>query len=379
MILDLLKVRKLMKESGLDCIIATTRENVYYCSGADVGGMGLRIMPVILPLDSDPVFLVHPSGSGAGEEKMVRRISWIKDIRTYSGGEWAPLEVWKQIADVIKEKKLNAAKIGLESYYIPYPVLDYLRKEKLPSADFIDAQLIFDKMRSVKSQEEIKILTDINMATAKAMAVAFEMARPGDTESQIAKNMMNLLLEYGAEKIKNMMLAAGPYISEPHHVSGDYKIKKGDLIHVDGGGFLKGYGSDLSRMAVVGEPSKKQQEAYKVVIKQMRDAADAMRNGVKVIEVHKVAKQSYESQTGTKYPRFFIGHSTGIGGHEYPMLGPFHGDWVLEPGMYFQMEPSHVASPDIRVHYEDSVVTQAMGPAKIVSEYRDTSELFVIK
>ena len=84
-------------------MIATSRENVFYCSGV-WAGIPLRLAPVIIPLDKDPVILVHPSGSGAGEDITVRKTTWIKDVRTYQGGEWAPLFVWDAIKNVLIEK-----------------------------------------------------------------------------------------------------------------------------------------------------------------------------------------------------------------------------------------------------------------------------------
>ena len=370
------KARRMMKEKGIDCIIATSHENVLYISGSGVG-KPLRLAPVFLPLNGDPVFLVHPSGSGAGEDLMVRQQTWIKDVRAYKGGEWAPLEIWKIISKVLKEKKLQKSTIGLELFDVPSLSYDYV-KELLPSANFVDCEQIFHKMRSVKSREELKILSDANMNTAKAVKIAFETARPGDTEKKIAQNMVGLLMEFGAGKIRFLSLAAGPNVFKPHNSPGDYKIKKGDMLHVDIGGTWKGYGSDISRMAVVGKPSKKQIEAYNVIIKQMWDTAEAMRNGATIKEVNKVAKDSYESH-GFKYPRFFIGHSSGVGGHEHPFIAPFHGEWILEPNMFFLLEPSHVASNKIRVHYEDAFIIQKSGAAKNVSEYSSSRELQIIK
>ena len=365
-----------MEEKGIDCIIATSHENVFYISGSGVG-KPLRLAPVIMPLDSNPVILVHPSGSGAGEDIMVRQQTWIKDVRTYQGGEWAPLEIWRIISEVLREKNFQESTIGLELLDIPGLSYDYIRK-LLPSANFVDCTPIFHKLRSVKSHEELKILSDANIATAKAATIAYEMARPGDSEKKIAQNMVHLMMEYGASNIRFLSLAAGPNIVKPHNLPGDYRIKKGDMLHVDIGGSWKGYGSDISRMAIVGKPNKKQLEAYNIIIKQMWDTAEAMQNETSIMEVHKVAKKSYESH-GFKYPRFFIGHSAGIGGHEHPFIAPFHGEWILEPNMFFELEPSHVASNNIRVHYEDAFIIQGSGPAKNVSEYNSSREIQIIK
>jgi len=67
----------------------------------------------------------------------------------------------------------------------------------------------------------------------------------------------------------------------------------------------------------------------------------------------------------------------GIGCHESPFLGPSHGKWVLETGMFFQVEPSATMGY-VRVHTEDSFVVGEDG-AKNVSEYRDITELQIIR
>jgi Xaa-Pro aminopeptidase len=85
----------------------------------------------------------------------------------------------------------------------------------------------------------------------------------------------------------------------------------------------------------------------------------------------------YESE-GYAYNRAFIGHSLGIGCHEIPFLGPSDGKWVLEPGMFFQVEPS-ISIGDSRVHTEDSFIVMENGPARNVSEYRDIGEIQVVR
>jgi Xaa-Pro aminopeptidase len=177
----------------------------------------------------------------------------------------------------------------------------------------------------VKSEGELKLLSEANMATAKAITVAFEMARPGDAEREIARDMMDLTVEYGANQVAFMTFGAGKNVFETHHIPGNYKIREGDLLHVDFGAYFDGYLSDISRMAVVGEPDETQQEAYEVAVGAERATAEAMKPGITVMDVHHAVKDFYESR-GHPYGRAFIGHGIGIGCHEYPFLGPSHGD-----------------------------------------------------
>jgi Xaa-Pro aminopeptidase len=369
---DLTKAKELMADKNIDCVITNSQENVYYSSWAPISTITSlkRMAAVILPLEGEPLFAVHRN-----EEVTARENTWIDDLRIYEGGEWESLKAIKFLSEVIKDKNLEDNILGLELLDMPGYWLDHLR-ELLPSTGIVDAKPIFDELRAVKSPEELKLLAKANMSTAKAITAAFEIARPGDTEKEIARNMIDLTLKYGGDTVAFVYLGAGNNIFETHHVPGDYRLRKGDLLHTDFGCFFDGYYSDISRTAVVGEPSDEQLEAYRVATGAEWAAAEAMVPGHKVSEVHIAVKGFYESQ-GYGYNRAFIGHGMGIGCHEFPFLGPSHGDWVLKPGMFFQVEPSIVIG-NTRVHTEDSFKICDEGPAKNLSEYRDINEIQII-
>jgi Xaa-Pro aminopeptidase len=370
---DLKKSRKLMQEKDIDSIIANSQESVYYTSNAPISTITnlKRFAGIVLPLNGEPLFAVHRN-----EEVTARNSTWIKDLRVYEGGEWESLKAIDFLAKGIKDKGLAGKKIGLELMEMPGLWLDHLRK-LLPETEFVDAKPILDELKSIKSPEEIKHLSASNMATAKAITVAFEMARPGDTERDVALNMIDLTLGYGGDTVAFMCFGAGPNIFETHPVPGDYKLKKGDLVHTDFGCFFDGYCSDISRMAVVGEPNETQLKAYGIAVGAEKATAEAMQAGVKVMDVHNAVKEFYNSK-GYEYNRAFIGHAIGIGVHEWPFLGPAHGDWVLKPGMFFQVEPGMLLG-DAKIHTEDSFVVKPKGPAENVSLYRDVTELQVIR
>jgi Xaa-Pro aminopeptidase len=361
-----------MKAMQLDCLIATSHDNVYYCSGSEIETiMSLkRLAAIILPLQGEPVFAVH-----ANEYVTAQETTWISDVRTYTGGEWEPLKPVDFVADVLREKGLIKARIGVELFDIPALCFNHLQR-LLPSAEFVDAQVIFDEMRAVKSSEELQLLSDANMATAKAIVVAFEMAKPGDSERKIARNLMNLMVEFGADRVAFLALAAGPNILELHHVPGDYCIRKGDLVHTDSGGYFKGYQSDISRTAVVGEPSDSQSKTYDIAVGAEFAASEVMREGQSVSNVYEATRRFYESK-GQSYKDAFIGHSIGIGCHEIPFLGPSHGNWLLRSGMFFEIEPS-ITIGQTRVHTEDSFIVGSSS-SRIVSEFTDISRLQIIR
>jgi Xaa-Pro aminopeptidase len=171
-------------------------------------------------------------------------------------------------------------------------------------------------------------------------------------------------------------MGAGPNIWETHHIPSTYKIKEGDLIHVDFGCVFDGYLSDISRMAVVKKANELQLKAYKFAVEAELVTGEALQTGSSVLEVHNSVKEFYESQS-LKYNRAFIGHGLGIGCHEYPFIGPSHNDWVLQEGMFFQLEPT-VVMGEARIHIEDSFIVSRDG-GRNVSDYRDIDELQIIR
>ncbi len=367
---SLRKARQRMEHDNLDVMLATSHDNVYYTSHSEIMTISMlkRLAVVFIPLDGDPVFGVH-----ANEEVTARETTWIKDLRVYEGGEWEPLKPIGFVAETLSEMGYSEGRVGVETIDLPGACLDHLRC-LLPDAELMDCQPVLDSLRAVKTADELRHLSRANMATAKAITVAFETARPGDTEKMIARNMINLTLMYGADTVAFMTMGAGPNIHETHHIPGEYRVKEGDLIHVDFGCLFDGYLSDISRTAAVVKPDPTQLKAHSFAVEAERAAGDALAPGVKVREVHDAVKEFYENR-GHPYSRAFIGH--GLGCHEYPFLGPSHGDWTLEQGMFFQIEPSIVID-HARVHTEDSYKVTATG-SENVSEYRDIGELQIIR
>ncbi len=371
MVFDVAKGRELMNELGLECLIATSHDNVFYTSGSDIGTVSLlkRLAAVFIPLDGNPTFEVHRN-----EKVTAQQTTWIGDLRVYEGGEWEPQKPIEYVAEVLKEKRLTKSRVGLELLDIPALCFNHLQK-LLPSVEFVDAQQVFDEMKSVKSDEELALLSQANKGTAKAIVLALEMASEGDSERDLARNLMDLMVQYGADRVAFLSLAAGPNILELHHVPGEYRIRNGDFVHVDAGGYFQGYQSDISRTAVVGEASESQLNAYGIAVGAETATANAMQEGAKVSDVYETTERFYESR-GHSFTSPFIGHSIGIGCHEPPFLGPSHRDWILKRGMFFEVEPSITIGP-IRVHTEDAFIV-TKGRAKNVSEYRDVSQLQTI-
>ncbi len=380
---DLSKARSTMRKEGLDCIVATTRQNAYYCTGHHVSTIERagRFAAAIFPLEGDPVYCLETNE--AFEAK-----TWIKDVRVYKeGGEWEPLKPLQFFARVLEEKRLGKAKIGMEiSMYsgapagLPAALYNYLRK-LLPDAEIVDCGYIFEKMKAIKTADEIVIMENAAAVSSEAIRTAFEASKCGDTEQDVLFRMVTFCAERGLS-VSHGYVDAGPNTFKTHHKTSDYRIKKGDMMHSDFGVLMQGYSADISRVAKFGEPDANEVKTYEFATEVMMRVAEMLVPGNTVMEVHNAAKKFYEDR-GVEYRlvedqgRDFIAHGLGLAVHEAPFIGPSHGDWVIEPGMIIAIEP-RVTFGKARVHYEDMFLVTPNGSMNI-SVWKNFSNMMVIK
>jgi Xaa-Pro aminopeptidase len=138
----------------------------------------------------------------------------------------------------------------------------------------------------------------------------------------------------------------------------------------DFGAAFEGYCADLTRMAVVGEPTARQREIYALVLRAHDAAIDAVRPGVTTGQVDAAARQVIEAAGFG--PHFFhrVGHGLGLEVHEDPSLDP-GSSTVLEPGMVFTIEPGVYLPGWGGVRIEDDVVVEAGGCRVLSSASRE--------
>lgn len=93
------------------------------------------------------------------------------------------------------------------------------------------------------------------------------------------------------------------------------------MLRVDMGGTMGGWRSDIHRTAVAGTPSTRLRDAWHRNRDVHYAAMDTLRPGRPVSETYAVCAREYERR-GMHCDMPFIGHSLGVGQHEFPVLTP---------------------------------------------------------
>ena len=240
----------------------------------------------------------------------------------------------------------------------------------LPESRYVSMTDALPTLRAVKDAEELDRLA---AAGAAADAVFEEIAATrfsGRTEAEIAHDLADLLLAHGHSRAEFTIVASGPNGANPHHEESDRVIQDGDMVVLDFGGTMAGYGSDTTRTVHVGEPTDEEVAVYEIVRRAQEAAFEAVRPGAACQDVDRAARRVI---AGAGYGEQFVhrtGHGIGLTAHEPPYM--IEGETrAIEPGMCFSIEPGIYLPGRFGVRIEDIVVATEHGARRLNTTGRE--------
>ena len=364
----LAKVERAMAERQLDALIAASPWNVKYCSGTSF--FTQRTLPerlglVVMTRGQEPVFIYCTI-----EEEHAKGESWLHEFRGYTEFAEQPTTV---LAEVLRERGVARGRIGIEKRFLVTKNAEEIRVA-LPEAAIIDADSLFDRMRTIKTPDEIAWLGQIALWTDEAIYAAWSQAHAGESEREIGERMTAGTRERGATGVVHMVLATGPNAHKAHAEPGDTRLEAGGVLRSDFGVLWGSYISDLARTAFVYPASQQQIDTYKSLEEAHQTTVAAMVPGALASDIYFLCRDACQER-GLNFTMPHVGHSIGLGVHEQPMLHPYD-QTLLEPGMMLMLEPLVVAEDGLYA-VEDLIEITDRGP-RIRSRSRDWSEPLII-
>lgn len=368
------RARQLMRAQGIDALLITEEKNYIYFTGHRSQQNPIdKIRPYlfVLPLSGKPVAIVMPF-----EEGFVRQATWVEDVRTY--GLFKHNEV---LVATLTELGLAKARIGAElgrEQYLEMSYNDFLDlQRRLPRVRFVDAADLLLNLRVVKSPAEVALCRTACEITARAMERTFPVLKEGMTEREVARVLRTNLMDEGAETVTFLIAVSGTDFRRGKiSVATERRLQKGDTLTLDTGIEFKGYCSDITRMAIVGPPSRQQAEMYRTMLEVQRKCFTALRPGNRAEEAMKVCQEELARRNMQTQKVGRIGHGVGLESTEYPSLA-LGETLVLEPGMILACNPNYVTEVGFFNSEENLVITPAGSDVLSKPEARD--EAFVIR
>jgi Xaa-Pro aminopeptidase len=263
-----------------------------------------------------------------------------------------------------------AAKARHVPIYLPFdrdaagvPALDWLRADSA-AVRTRDLHPVTDSMRAVKDAAELAVMRRAASITAAGHQAALRALRPGMMEYELEAEVEGTFHRLGADAVAfPSIVGSGFYSTVLHYMSSRRRMDEGDLVVVDVGAEVAGYGADLTRTyPVSGRYTPRQRAIYELVLGTQLAAIDSVRPGISLAQLNTVAREYMRAHSGDlcgpeSCVRYFIhglSHHIGLGGEA--------GARPLEPGMVVTVEPGiYIPEESLGVRIEDDVVVTPSG------------------
>ncbi len=235
----------------------------------------------------------------------------------------------------------------------------------LPDARHSFTDRTVGELRMRKQADEYALLKANALLNDAALLAGMAAITAGITELEVAEVVKSHYRSVGAEPLFTVV-AAGGNGAFPHHQTGRRPLARGDAVVVDIGGGRDGFVSDMTRMAIVGEPPAGYDEVHAVVERAVCAALAAARPGVQARAVDAAARQVIADAGYGDYFMHRTGHGLGIDVHEPPYITSAS-TTVLDVGMVFSIEPGIYLPGRFGIRLEDIVILRDDGP-EVLSE-----------
>lgn len=267
--------------------------------------------------------------------------------------------------------------VGVKTVYIDFDkeiVSDYKRYKKAWK-NVKDGSSLINKLRSVKSKEELEYTIKACEIVQKAYHTAIKEVKKGITEIWLKDRIESLMMSLGADGIAfDTIVAFGANGAVPHHETGQTVLADDMPILVDVGCTYNGYCSDLTRMAYYGKPSEEFLNAYQKVLNANLIAEQKITAGTSCKKADGFARNYFKKYGLEGYFTHSLGHGVGLDIHEYPTLSK-KSKAVLQNQTVFTVEPGLYFDGKFGIRIEDTVI---LTDGKVERLFTDDKNLIIL-
>ncbi len=201
-----------------------------------------------------------------------------------------------------------------------------------------NASPILERMRSLKSDEEIAILKEASLRNDAIMKHLIEHIHLEVSEIELA----NIAVKLQSEEPQtgpsfDPIVVFSENAADPHGIPSSRTLKKGDTILIDMGGMYHKYASDMTRVYFT-DPNSKLKELYDIVLEANKLAIAAVKLGSSLAAVDKAARDHITQMGYGAYFTHRTGHGIGRECHETLDVSGSN-ETIIENGMCFSIEP----------------------------------------
>lgn len=248
--------------------------------------------------------------------------------------------------------------VGFEESYITYAKYkDYIQKYKINN--FEETDLIIEKQRMIKDDEEIEKIRKACELTDSCFNHLCDFIKIGMTEKEISHEIENYFRINGADGLSfDTIVASGRNSSKPHAMPTNKKIENGDPITIDFGCKYKGYCSDMTRTVFAGFVPEYIKPIYDLVLDNQLKTTKELKEGANIRTLSKVVEGAFKLN-GFELIHS-LGHGVGLDIHELPYINSKN-DFNLKEKMVITNEPGIYIPNRFGIRIEDTILITKFG------------------
>ncbi|TKI05956.1 M24 family metallopeptidase [Martelella alba] len=351
-----LRARQSLTDAGLDVMIITGPENIFYLTGQQTPGY-YTFQAMVLPVDGEPVFVIR-------QLEYFNFISntYISDAAVYQDGD-NPVDF---LLEVLRGHGWLNSRIGIDKrgWFLPIAVYEALQAKL---GVIHDAAGIVERLRAVKSPAEIEKMALAARYVDAGMRAGRNAIAAGATENDLVSAMMGSAIAAGSEYVgMEPLVSTGPRSGVPHGTWRRRRMEQGDAVFLEMSATHDRYHAALMRSAWLGKPPAVALEMEKVCQDALQAALDAIRPGAACEAPHIACQRVIDRAGYTENFKKRTGYSIGIAfapdWGEGAILSLYSGITTeLQPGMTFHIPPALRIYGEFTVGVSETVVVTPSG------------------
>jgi Xaa-Pro dipeptidase len=361
------RLDRLMEEADLDFLVAASKHNVQYMLGGykfiffsamDAIGHS-RYLPLVIYERGRPdraAYIGNKMESGEHHN----RPFWTPEVHTAT---WGSLDAAALAAEHFAKIGRTEARIGIEPAFLPSDAYISLRKA-LPEAKVFDATPTFERMRALKTPEELAKLRKASDLITESMLATISGSDEGSTKAEIIERLRREETNRGLH-FEYCLLTLG---SSHNRAASPQAWAKGEVMSIDSGGNYHGYIGDLCRMGILGEPDAELEDLLHEIDAVQQAAFSKIKAGALGEDAIVEAEATLKTSPSAAFTDFFC-HGMGLISHEAPFLMTNHpvayegvdADRPLEENMVISVETTMHHPKRGFIKLEDTLAVTATG------------------
>ena len=326
------RARALLAKAGIDVMVVTGPENIFYLTGQQTPGY-YTFQALVLPVEGEPAFVIRQL-----EYFNFIANTFIADAEVYQDGD-QPVNF---LVNVIKARGWAAKRIAIDKrgWFLPVATYEALQ-DKLGKLH--DGAGIIEQLRIVKSAAELEKIATAASYVEAGMRAGLAAVKLGASENDLVSAMVGTSIAAGSEYVgMEPLVSVGRRSGVPHGTWRRGRIGADDPAFLEMAASHDRYHAALMRSAWIGAMPQRAIDMEKTCQDGLSAALEAIKPGAPCEAPHLACQRIIDRAGYTDNFKKRVGYSIGIAfapdWGEGGVLSLYTGVTTeLRPGMTFHL------------------------------------------